>query len=114
MDATITTKAMELAKELAGQATTVEELNDVMRQLMKSALERMLNTELDVHLGRRLGGPIALEDGTAFSSADVPAVSGRNRKNGSSPKTIQGDLGKIPLNRKPQGHSIFAKLDIHR
>jgi putative transposase len=95
MDATITTKAAELAMELAGQATTVEELNGVMRQLMKSALERMLNTELDVQLGRRQDTSMALETGAASSSVDVPA--GRNRKNGSSPKTIQGDLGKIPL-----------------
>ena len=52
MDATLTKKANDLAKEFAGQATTLEELNEVMRALMKTALERMLNTELDSHLGR--------------------------------------------------------------
>lgn len=52
MDAHVVKKAAELAEELAGRATTLEELNGVMRTLMKSALERMLNTELDVHLGR--------------------------------------------------------------
>ena len=41
--------------EFAGQATTVEELNGLMRLMMKSGLERMLNTEMDVHLGRRVG-----------------------------------------------------------
>ena len=52
MDATLTKKANDLAKEFAGQATTLEELNEVRRALMKTALERMLNTELDAHLGR--------------------------------------------------------------
>ena len=35
MDAILTKKAGELAKELAGQATTLDELNGVMRSLMK-------------------------------------------------------------------------------
>ena len=52
MDATLMKKADELAEEFAGQATTLEELNEVMRALMKTALERMLTTELDSHLGR--------------------------------------------------------------
>ena len=46
MDAILTKKAEELAKDLAGQATTLNELNAIMRSLMKSALERMLNTEM--------------------------------------------------------------------
>ena len=50
----LTTKADELAKEFAGQATTLQELNDTMRSLMKTALELMLNTEHDVHLGPTL------------------------------------------------------------
>ena len=43
---------MKKANELAGQTTTLEALNGVMRSLMKAALERMLNTELEVHQGR--------------------------------------------------------------
>jgi hypothetical protein len=42
-----------LATEFASQATTVEELNELMRLMMKSELERMLDVELDVHLRRR-------------------------------------------------------------
>lgn len=52
MDAMVLKKTKELAEQLAGQATTLDDLNGVMRSLMKSALERMLNTELEVHLGR--------------------------------------------------------------
>ena len=52
MDASVKKKSEELAKELALQATTIEDLNGVMRSLMKSALESMLNSELNAHLGR--------------------------------------------------------------
>lgn len=97
MDAMLTQKAEELAMELATQATTLEDVNGMMRLLMKTALEQMLATELDVHLGR-------VSDGVAAKAGeDVPPVGGnaagspRNRKNGCSPKTIQGDMGKLPL-----------------
>jgi transposase-like protein len=83
-----------LAEELAGQATTLEDLNGVMRSLMKSALERMLNTELEVHLGR---GSNPVEAAPAVSLETVDGPQRRNRKNGTSPKTIQGELGKLPL-----------------
>jgi len=97
MDANVMHKAEELAKELAGQATTLEDLNGVMRSLMKSALERMLNTELEVHLGRGSipQGAVAKEDPTATQVVESPPR--RNRKNGFSPKSIQGDMGKLPL-----------------
>jgi putative transposase len=93
MDAIVMKKANELAEELAGQATTLEDLNGVMRSLMKSALERMLNTELEVHLGR---GSSMLPE-AALTPEAVAAPQRRNRKNGTSPKTIQGDMGKLPL-----------------
>jgi len=98
MDAELTKKADELAMELATQASSLDELNGVMKSLMKTALERMLNSELDVHLGRVSG-----EAATVMAAAETdqpPPNSGnrsRNRKNGSSPKTIQGDMGKLPL-----------------
>ena len=110
MNAILTKKADELAKEFAGQATTLEELNSAMRALMKSALESMLNTELDVHLGRAsLSGQASLAENTQADAAEQGALTGsttgaadgsskpRNRRNGTSPKTIQGDLGKLPL-----------------
>ena len=46
-------RAEQLAGEIASQARTAEDLNGLMRLMMKSALERMLNTEMDVHLGRK-------------------------------------------------------------
>jgi len=99
MDAMFTKKADELAKELATQATTIEELNGVLRSLMKTALERMLNTELEVHLGRcssAATAALAAENEVA-QNGTVGSAKPSNRKNGCSPKTIQGNLGKLPL-----------------
>jgi len=100
MDAKLQDKAEELAEEFATQATTLEELNGLLRSLMKTALERMLNTELEVHLGRQ-GDPTATstELGTTTRAAtdEGAKTQPRNRKNGSSPKTIQGEAGKLPL-----------------
>jgi transposase-like protein len=115
MDAMLTKKADALAKEFAGQATTLEELNDAMRGLMKTALESMLNTELDVHLGRAelaennqeiaAAETAGLPDSTTDGSAKP-----RNRRNGTSPKTIQGDMGKLPLAVPRDRDGTFAPL----
>ena len=43
MDASLQSRAQQLANEFAGQATTVEELNELIRLMMKSGLERMPN-----------------------------------------------------------------------
>src|SRR5215472_4481473 len=40
-------KAEQLASELATQAQTLDDVNGLVRLLMKSALERMLDTEMD-------------------------------------------------------------------
>ena len=80
------------------------DLNGLMRLMMKSALERMLNTELDVHLGRRpLPQPALAEappDERPPTSEPLPAGSAKrtpNRRNGKSPKTVQGDLGQLTI-----------------
>ena len=85
MDATLTTKAEQLAREMATSVGTVDELNALMRAMMKSALERMLDAEMDHHLD------------TARSAAAVTPTARSNRRNGHSSKTVQGDLGPIPL-----------------
>jgi transposase-like protein len=92
MDANVLDRAQELAKEIADQATTLEDVNGVMRTLMKSALEQMLGSELSVHLNdeRQVAPPEA-------ESAAAPPRRSRNRRNGTSPKSVQGDLGKIAL-----------------
>ena len=104
MDASFQQRAELLAREFAGQARTAEDLNGLMRLMMKSALERMLNSELDVHLGRK-GVPAtavaepAVADSPPVTDATAPKPAKRspNRRNGHSQKTVQGDLGELTL-----------------
>lgn len=107
MDASLEKRAEQLATEFASQARTAEDLNGLMRLMMKSALERMLNTELDVHLGRR-SSPLAAAseplphelpagDESAPAGLASPWKRQPNRRNGKSPKTVQGDLGELTI-----------------
>src|SRR5205809_203360 len=104
MDDSIRTRAEQLASEIAGQAKTAEDLNGLMRLMMKSALERMLNSEMDVHLGRKALAP-GDEPRPVPSSGSKPsptaASSARhgkpNRRNGRSQKTVQGDVGELTI-----------------
>jgi transposase-like protein len=101
MDANLTDKAERLATEIATQAKTLEDLNGLMKLMMKSALERMLDTELDVHLGRKRLAVSAADSPAELvlnSPAETSAKKGaKNRRNGHSTKTVQGDLGEIKL-----------------
>jgi len=93
MDASLEKRAEQLATEFANQARTAEDLNSLMRLMMKSALERMLNTEMDVHLGRRP----APNDAVVAAPPTVGRKNSGNRRNGTSPKTVQGDLGGLTI-----------------
>jgi transposase-like protein len=71
-----------------------------MGLMMKSGLERMLNTEMDVHLGRRPGpGPEMASPGEPAVEAPLAESSKRspNRRNVRSRKTVQGELGEVQL-----------------
>src|SRR5688572_21560753 len=92
MEAKLTAQAERLASELAGQASTLDDLNALLRGLMKSALQRMLDAEMDVHLGRK-DLPAQLDPADKQAANDAP----RNRRNGRSKKTVQGEMGEIPL-----------------
>jgi transposase-like protein len=102
MDATLKLKAEQLAGELANQAQTLDDVNGLLRTLMKAALERMLDTEMDVHLGRSTSAaPPTAEVETG--RPPVPA----NRRNGRSPKTVHSDLGEIPLDTPRDRQGTF-------
>jgi putative transposase len=113
MDASLRTRAEQLASEIAGQSESVEDLNHLIRLMMKSGMERMLNTEMDVHLGRRPdtrpGEESALDRSlatkTGGSSRQVKRES--NRRNGRSRKTIQGELGELILDTPRDRNSTF-------
>ena len=104
MDATLQTRAEQLASDFAGQATTAEDLNGLMRLMLKSALERMLNTEMDVHLGRRglaavtaAPSPVPADAGEPPAAATAVPRQKPNRRNGRSSKTIAGDVGEVKI-----------------
>ena len=96
MDTEVLSRAEDLAKEIAGQVTTLDELNGMMRSMMKAALEKMLNAELTVHLDEEASAGTASEDASPQAPSGTPGRR-RNRRNGTSPKAVQGDLGKLAL-----------------
>jgi putative transposase len=95
MDAVLTTKAEQLAREMATSVGTIEDLQHLMRAMMKTALERMLDAEMDHHLD------------AARATADAPPATRSNRRNGPSPKTVHGDLGPIPLDAPRDRNGTF-------
>jgi putative transposase len=104
MDANLKLKAEQLTGEIASQAQTLDDVNGLLRVLMKSALERMLDTEMDVHLGRAtsVASPTD-QDPNAVKQPSGPA----NRRNGHSRKTISGDLGELPLDTPRDRNATF-------
>ena len=104
MDALLQDRVKLLAKEIAGEARTIDDVNDLMRLMMKSALERMLDTEMDVHLGRR---PLTVAANE--SAADAPLTTDAaapeaglpkqtpNRRNGRSKKTVRSEGGDLTI-----------------
>lgn len=106
MDASLRSRAEQLASEMASQATTVEDLNGLMRLMMKSALERMLNTEMDVHLGRR-AAPVSEAAAGTPPTIDPTAELKKNRRNGRSQKTVQGDQGELTISTPRDRNGTF-------
>jgi putative transposase len=116
MDASLQSRAEQLASEIASQARTAEDLNGLMRLMMKSALERMLDTEMDVHLGRKTltgpaaAGPLVAEASDGAARSDPPASPAKrpsNRRNGRSQKTVQGDLGELTIETPRDRNGTF-------
>src|SRR6476646_1164752 len=97
MDATLKLKAEQLANEIASQAKTLDDVNGLFRTLMKSALERMLDTEMDVHLGRKASVALPNDIGVAG-----PAPT--NRRNGHSHKTVSGEMGNLSVDTPRDRH----------
>jgi putative transposase len=103
MDASLSSKAEQLAGDIASQVKTVEDLNELLRSMMKSALERMLDTEMDVHLDRKiLPDELAESPPEKSVSGSAPSPAGgkkgsTNRRNGRSRKTVRSDLGEVTI-----------------
>jgi transposase-like protein len=107
MDAILREQARQMAEEMAGGVRTAEDLSEVMRMMTKTVIQRALDAEMDVHLGRtKANAPSAAEEDepaaarTTSSSQTPPATDKkkrRNRRNGRSSKTVQGDLGEVTI-----------------
>ncbi len=116
MEASLRVKAEQLAEEFADRHTTPEDLNAFIRLMMKAAVERMLNTELDVHLGRR-GVPAAAATALVESpppsespgapGAETPPPARSNHRNGRSKKTVSGDLGELEIETPRDRNGTF-------
>jgi len=125
MDATLRDKAEEMAKSIALNISTQQELSDVMRLMTKSVIERILDAEMDVHLsqGREAALP---QSATAAPEAKVPTAEpvadaertprpdrkrgGRNRRNGTSTKTVQGEPGRMTIETPRDRNGTFEPL----
>jgi putative transposase len=86
-----------MAEEMAGGVQTAEDLSEVMRMMSKTLMERALDAEMDVHLGRTK----VTEEGVAVASPpaarESSATGRKNRRNGRSSKTVQGELGEVKI-----------------
>jgi hypothetical protein len=111
MDATLRDKAAEFAKEFSRNISTPQELSEIMRLMSKSMIERMPQDEMEVHLraedaaGNAQGMATATaKDRTAETAAETSPrgspggkPAGRNRRNGTSTKTVQGEPGQMTI-----------------
>jgi putative transposase len=112
MDAITRERAEELARELAGRMNTQEELRDVLGMLTKTMIERMLDAEMDVHLGRvrpALDEPLA-SDIAPLPEADAQRRAASNRRNGRSRKTVHGESGELTLRTPRDRDGTFEPL----
>jgi hypothetical protein len=83
MEETLKLKAAPLASESATQAKPLDDVNELFRTLLKSARERMLDSERDVHLGRKASVVLPAPE----VGGDGPTAAG-HRRIGPSRKTI--------------------------
>jgi transposase-like protein len=107
MDETLKLKAEQLAGDIAAQAQTLEDLSGLIRALMKSALERMLDTEMDIHLGRKAGAALPPDERVTAGPPAPP-----NRRNGRSQKTVRGEFGEFTLDTPRDRNGTFEPLRI--
>src|SRR5687767_3421894 len=68
---------------LIGEAKTLEDVDELFRQMKKALMERMLTGELTHHLGYAKGQPKPSDRA--------------NHRNGSTPKTVLTEDGALPL-----------------
>lgn len=73
----------ELIGQLAEHCKTKDDLDGIMKMMWQSLLNRALETEMDDHLG--------------YEKNDSAGRGTGNRRNGHTPKTLQGEMGTIDV-----------------
>ena len=116
MDALLREQAEQLATEMAGQVRTAEDLSAMLQLMGKTLIERVLDAEMNVHLADQKASPneadspqAALEE-TGSTTEGQPSSgkkTRRNRRNGRSSKTIQGDLGEVTITTPRDRNGTF-------
>lgn len=86
-------KLEELAKELAKNIKTQDDLAAVSRQLVKMTVETALNAEMEDHLG--------------YSKHASKGRNSGNSRNGYSPKTLKGQMGEVEITTPRDRNSSF-------
>lgn len=112
MDAVMRERAEKMARELAGGMSTQDDLREVLGTLTKAMIERMLDAEMDVHLGRVKP---ALDEPPEADVAPSPETASErgsigNRRNGRSQKTIHGESGELTLRTPRDRDGTFEPL----
>ena len=98
MDASYKEKAEQLATEFAAGATSIGELNALLRAMMKRGLETMLDAEMEHHLE---------SERQVRSEEDSKSSKRANCRNGRSRKKVQGDLGPLEIEAPRDRQSTF-------
>ena len=83
----------ELLNELAAECESPEEFMGLLGELKKSLLEKVLDAEMDHHLGYR--------------KHDSSGRGSGNSRNGKSKKTVQGELGKTEIQTPRDRNGTF-------
>jgi putative transposase len=113
MDTMLRLKAEQMAAEMAEKVRTPADVEALMRLMMKSVMERVLDVEMDHHLGRR---PAAVDEAPAPASpataeeAAPSASKRRNRRNGRTSKTVRANLGEITIDTPRDRNGTFEPL----
>jgi putative transposase len=109
----------ELLDELLKEYTNPQDLmgeNGILKQLTKAIVERCLNTEMAVHLEsndglRSIGGHRDREHEQVLveksPSEEGAQKGGKNRRNGTSKKTIKGEFGELEIQIPRDRHAEF-------
>jgi putative transposase len=102
-----------LARETASEAKTFDALNGLMKLVMKSDLERMLETEMEADLGHTtLPGSATNDVVQTVASLPSEAIAeprAKHRRNSCSLKTMHGDLGEFTLSTPRDRNSTFQR-----